>query len=148
MKINWGTGIVIAFICFISFIMYFVISMSTDDQYDHDLVNENYYEQELKYQNDIDKEKNGKALIENVSWHKSNQGIEIKFPANMTYSEIKGTVLLDRPSNKALDFKSDLNLKSNTFLIQKAYLLEGRWNLKVYWSYQDKDYLFKELIVY
>ena len=48
MKINWGTAIVIAFVCFISFIMYFVISMSTDKKYDHDLVVEDYYGQELQ----------------------------------------------------------------------------------------------------
>ena len=43
MKFNWGTGIVLAFIAFISFIMYFVISMNTNNKYDHDLVSENYY---------------------------------------------------------------------------------------------------------
>ena len=62
MKFNWGTGIVLAFIAFISFIMYFVISMNTDKSLDHDLVNEDYYKQELEFQNDIDKEKNAKTL--------------------------------------------------------------------------------------
>ena len=57
MKINWGTGIVLAFIGFIAFIMYFVVSMSTGDKYDHDLVVEDYYKAELEYQKDIDKEK-------------------------------------------------------------------------------------------
>jgi hypothetical protein len=55
MKINWGTSIFIAFVCFISFIMYFVITMSTDSAYKHDLVIEDYYGQELQFQNDIDK---------------------------------------------------------------------------------------------
>ena len=36
MKINWGTGIVIAFIAFISFIMYFVVNMNVNKKYDHD----------------------------------------------------------------------------------------------------------------
>jgi hypothetical protein len=53
MKFNWGTGIVLAFIGFISFIMYFIIIMMTDNTYDHDLVTENYYKQELEFQNDI-----------------------------------------------------------------------------------------------
>ena len=43
MKLNWGTGIVLAFIGFISFIMFFVIRMNTNDKYDHDLVNENLF---------------------------------------------------------------------------------------------------------
>ncbi len=47
MKINWGTGIVIAFVAFIAFIMYFVINMITNKKYDHDLVTEDYYKEEL-----------------------------------------------------------------------------------------------------
>ena len=51
MKINWGTGIILAFIGFIGFILYFVINASTDVKYRHDLVSQNYYEEELNYQN-------------------------------------------------------------------------------------------------
>ena len=48
MKFNWGTGIVIAIISFISFILYFVITMTADKKYSHDLVTQKYYQQELK----------------------------------------------------------------------------------------------------
>ena len=40
MKWNWGTGVVIVMAAFICFIMYFVIKMSTDTNYTHDLVTE------------------------------------------------------------------------------------------------------------
>ena len=72
MKINWGTGIVLAFIGFISFIMYFVINMNINKKYDHDLVIENYYGQELEFQNDIDKQNNAKTLEKNISWTKTD----------------------------------------------------------------------------
>ena len=49
-KINWGTGIVIAFVLFISFILYFVIKTSTDTTYEYDLVAKDYYKDELEYQ--------------------------------------------------------------------------------------------------
>lgn len=51
MKIGWGTGIVIAFALFIAFIMFFVVSMTSNKKYDHDFVTDNYYEKELTYQN-------------------------------------------------------------------------------------------------
>ena len=57
MKINWGTGIVIAIVAFIGFILYFVITMSTDKTYSYDLVTDKYYQQELKYQQEIDAKK-------------------------------------------------------------------------------------------
>ena len=43
MKINWGTGIVIGMTLFISFILYLVFNMLTDEKFDHDLVTEEYY---------------------------------------------------------------------------------------------------------
>ena len=40
MKINWGTGIVIAFAIFITFILYFVFSVQSNSKYDNELVYE------------------------------------------------------------------------------------------------------------
>jgi hypothetical protein len=148
MKINWGTAIVIAFVCFISFIMYFVISMSTDKKYNHDLVVEDYYQQELKYQNDINKEENSKTLTTNISWEKTKEGIIIKFPKELDDNNIKGKVFLYRPSNKQLDFETTISLSKHNLLIPDKRLLDGRWNIKVDWVYNDKAYMYKSEIVY
>ena len=83
MKINWGTGIVLAFIGFISFIMYFIITMNVDKTYEHDLVTEDYYAEELDYQNDINKLENSKKLSENISYKKTEEGLVIYFPNNL-----------------------------------------------------------------
>ncbi len=148
MKINWGTGIVLAFIGFIAFIMYFVVSMMANDAYDHDLVAEDYYKQELEYQNDIDKEKNAKSLIENVSYKQTAEGILISFPNNLEPKDIKGKVFLYRPSNKQLDFETTISLSKSHLLIPDSRLVGGRWNLKIDWTYHGKAYLFKDQIVY
>lgn len=148
MKINWGTSIVIAFILFIAFIMYFVVSMMTNEKYDHDLVTEEYYEEELLHQNEIDKMTNAKALQENVSWKKTADGIEIVFPSDINYKNITGKVFLYRPSNKKLDSEFNIALSNKIMLIPKTKLLDGRWNIKVDWQYQGIPYLYKESIVY
>ena len=116
MKINWGTGIVLAFVGFIAFIMYFIISMNVNDKYDHDLVSEDYYGEELKYQADIDKLKNAKTLETNISYLKTNEGLKIIFPEDIDYTEIAGKLFLYRPSNKQLDFETALSL-SNPYLL-------------------------------
>ncbi len=148
MKFNWGTGIVLAFIGFISFIMYFVVNMNTDKKLDHDLVTEDYYKQELKYQNDIDKEKNAKTLTTNLKWEKTENGMLISFPENLEPSNISGKVFLYRPSNKQLDFETTISLSNHNLLIPDKRLLDGRWNIKIDWSYKDTNYLYKEEIVY
>jgi hypothetical protein len=148
MKINWGTGIVIAFICFISFIMYFVISMNTNKKYDHDLVTEDYYKQELQFQNDIDKENNSKTLNTNISWTRTTEGILITFPESLETNKITGKVFLYRPSNKQLDFETSISLSNHNLLIPDKRLLDGRWNIKVDWQYKGKSYLYKKEIIY
>ena len=54
MKFNWGTGIVLAFVAFITFILYFVVLSFRDPASNHDLVTDDYYQKELKYQDDLD----------------------------------------------------------------------------------------------
>lgn len=148
MKVNWGTAIVIAFVGFIGFIMYFVVSMSTNDKYDHDLVVEDYYQKELKFQSDIDKEKNAKALKTNINWKKTENGILVEFPKELDVKKIKGTVFLYRPSNKKLDFEIPISLSNHNLLIPDNKLLDGRWNISIDWAYNKESYLYKEAINY
>jgi len=148
MKINWGTGIVLAFIGFIAFIMYFVINMSVNEKYDGDLVTDDYYKEELKYQISIDKEKNAKSLKADLKWHKTEQGLIIDFPKDMDETKIIGKVFLYRPSNKQLDFEIPISLSNHNLLIPDNRLLDGRWNIYVDWKYLETAYLFKQEIVY
>jgi hypothetical protein len=148
MKINWGTGIVLAFIGFMGFILYFVIQVNTDKKYDHDLVNEDYYKLELDFQNDINKETNAKTLLENISLNKTENGLLIAFPENLLTNDISGKVFLYRPSNKQSDFEMPISLSDHNLLIPDKRLLDGRWNIKVYWQYKGKSYLYKKEIVY
>ena len=148
MKLNWGTGIVIAFVCFISFIMYFVINMNTSKKYNTSLVTEDYYKAELEYQNDIDKETNAKQLETNITWKRTAQGLEICFPKSMNINHITGKVFLYRPSNEHVDFETAISLSNHNLLIPDKRLLDGRWNIKVDWQYRGKSYLYKKEIVY
>jgi len=144
MKINWGTGIVIAIVAFISFIMYFVITMSTNNKYSYDLVTDKYYQQELQYQEQIEAEKNSKTLIENLNVKYSVNGLTVNFPKDLDYAMISGKVFLYRPSNKHLDIEIPISISKPYLLVPEKRLLDGRWNIIVSWTYKKKDYLFKK----
>ncbi|MBJ6368703.1 FixH family protein [Snuella sedimenti] len=148
MKFNWGTGIVMAFMGFISFIMYFIITMNVNDKYDHDLVTEDYYKAELEYQNDINKLTNAKDLSQNISYKKTNEGLLILFPNNIESKDITGKVFLYRPSNKQLDFETNISISKPHLLIPDKRLVDGRWNIKIDWQYKGNSYLYKESINY
>ena len=148
MKINWGTGIVLAFIGFISFILFFVVRMSMDHKANHDLVTENYYRAELGYQNEIDAENNAHAKEVDLKLETTDKGLKLVFPKNLDIENIKGTVSLYRPSNKHLDFDLPVSLSKDYLLIPDNRLLDGRWDIKVFWEYKGEVYLFKKKITY
>jgi nitrogen fixation protein FixH len=148
MKINWGTGIVIAFAIFISFILFMVITMSTDKKYNHDLVTPDYYQKELAYQDEIDAEENANKLSSKVKVEKTSQGILLTFPEELKDKNLKGTVSLYRPSNKKLDFNLSLNVSNAQMLIPENRLLEGRWDIIINWEDEGKKYMFKDKIFY
>ncbi len=149
MKINWGTGIIIAFVLFIGFILYFVITMSTNSKYDYDLVSDDYYKDELNYQKDIDKYNNTKNLGIQLRFRKTDKGLEISFPKRYQTEIIKGNVSLYRPSNQSLDSDIPFVLsKRNTLLIPDDKLVDGRWDIKVSWNENKKEYLYKKEFIY
>ncbi len=80
MKINWGTAIVIAFVAFIAFILYFVIQVQTNSEYDHELVETDYYQQEQKINSNMEKTSLAESFSKPITFEKSPAGIMVKFP--------------------------------------------------------------------
>ncbi|MCK0131533.1 FixH family protein [Flavobacteriaceae bacterium F08102] len=149
MKVNWGTGIVIAFVLFMSFILYFVIKAATNKDYAHEMVSEEYYKDELMYQQDIEKLTNTLEVKREMKLVKTEEGIEISFPKYFQHKEIKGMISLYRPSNQSLDVDYPFVLSNTyTLLIPDQKLVDGRWDIKLTWKDMGKAYLYKKSIVY
>ncbi|MDD2986866.1 FixH family protein [Flavobacterium sp.] len=148
MKINWGTGIVIAFAIFMTFILFFVFKVQSDSKYDNELVVEEYYKQELKLEDQMSREQNAKDMVEKVIISASEDGIAIVFPASYDSTKIQGKVSLYRPSNQKLDFEVPISLSGPHLLIPKSNLVGGRWDISLDWSYDGIDYLNKQTIYF
>ena len=148
MKINWGTGIVLAFVAFITFILYFVIRMNTDSRANINLVTEDYYQAELGFQNKIDAEHRANNLAEKVIFQKTGEGLNIVFPAGKETQSLKGTVSFYRPSNKKIDFEMPLTLTDSQMIVPDKRLLAGRWDVTVFWTVNGEDYIQKKRLTY
>ena len=148
MKINWGKGIVIAIVLFMSFILYFVIKVQSDSKYDNEMVTEDYYRKEKLVQGNIESIQNANNLSQKVTIAKTAEGITIGFPSNFDYTKIKGKVSLYRPSNQQLDFENSISLSGSDLLIPKHNLVGGLWDITVAWEYEGKKYLSKEEIYF
>lgn len=144
MKFNWGTGIVIAFVLFITFILSYVLKVQSNDKYDHELVVEDYYKKEALVQGDIERQQNANALTNKVIIENTAEGVKIQFPADFDYSKINGKVSFYRPSSQKLDFEIPISLSSPHLLIPKSSLADGLWDISIIWNYDGVEYLNKE----
>ena len=146
-KINWGTGITIAMVLFMIFILQFLYR-SFDSKNNHELVSEDYYNDELYYQQEIDKLNNANQLKQNIILKRVDKGFLITFPLSMKSDSITGTIYFQRPSNKSLDFQKSIALNSSEWLITHSNLVSGKWKVKIDWKYNKEEYLFKEDLFY
>ena len=144
MKINWGTGIVIAFGLFMIFILSFVYKVQSNQKYDNELVTDEYYKKEATVQADIEKKQNANALKNLVVIKEVEEGISVEFPADFDYSKINGKVSLYRPSSQKLDFEIPISLSSPHLLIPKSNLAGGLWDISIDWEYDGVKYLNKD----
>jgi len=147
MKFNWGTGIVIVIICFMTFILQYVLRVQFNTEYNNELVTENYYQKESEIDGNRIKTENALALGKELRFEKSTEGLKIYFPANIQPNLVKGTISLYRPSNQVLDQTIPLELSSNYLLIPKSRLVGGRWDITLDYTYEGKGYLKQETLV-
>ena len=146
MKINWGTGIVIAFGLFMTFILYFVFEVQSNSKYDNDLVVEEYYKHDLHFQDEMQRIQNAHDLPQKPLIKYIGEGVKVVFSATFDAEKIKGNVLLYRASNKKFDFNTPIALNNSALLIPKNKLIKGQWNVNMEWQYEGKKYLTKEVI--
>ena len=148
MKLNWGTAVVIAMISFIVFILTFVYRSAVMDEYQHELVSEDYYGDELHYQEEIDKLNNASALEVDVTLIRTADGLTLRFPEGLQPDKISGSIYLQRPSNKSLDLRMPIELIENDLLIPDENLASGKYLVIIDWKYEDSEYMFKDEIFY
>lgn len=143
-RLSWGTGIVIAMVSFMIFILSFVYKSIAMKEYQHELVSEDYYHDELHYQEEIDKMDNAKILKNDIELKNSKEGISIIFPDELNEKDISGTIYFQRLSNEKLDFSEEIELSDHKQLISSDKLVSGKWIVKVDWKSGDDEYLFKD----
>lgn len=148
MKFNWGHGITIFLIIFVSTTIGVVILISTDPAYDHEVVSDFYYKEGLEYQYEIERENNLNSLDTKFSFKNTEDGIVLHFPSELPSEKLRGSVEMFRPSKKILDFKQGVKVDDNNqMLIPKDKLIRGKWRIKVLFRVEKEEYLYKSEIV-
>jgi hypothetical protein len=143
MKLNWGSGIAIGFTCFVIFMGTLVIKSFNQN---FDLVHEDYYGEELKYQERIDRGMESSSLKGTISYEISNGEIILKFPEGMKEKQISGEVLFFRPSDKRKDVKVNLNPANGEQRFPLAQFSKGLYKVQINWESEGKKYYNEETL--
>lgn len=123
-----------------------MVSMAMNQKVD--LVSKDYYEQELKYQDKIDKTKRTIALSESMTYHVEQATVVLKFPKQFKNQTIKGSIYFFRPSDEALDTRinfvvADSSLSKN---INTRNFKPGFYKMQVDWE-ANNDHYYNESVI-
>lgn len=143
-KFNWGTGIVIALIVMVSGM---IVLVSIAVRQDYDLVDNDYYQKSINYQQHIEKVRNNEALAEKIQLNQSADTLKITFPNLGNVEEYSGEIHFYSPVAE----KRDLTLKVKpdsgfSQIINLKSLEKGRYQVKIDWSVGKVSYYQEEEI--
>ena len=149
MNINWGAKLAFFAILFMAFVVFMVVKIS---QTDVPLVEENYYEKGIGYQEQIDAGKDAGELISiivgKIDMAQIDPNKKFVFLQKHTVGDtINGKILFYRASDKKLDFKTAFTLiDSVPTALDITNLMKGKWKITVNWESNNAKRLIEKQI--
>lgn len=136
---NWGNKIALAYSLFVVFMILLVVACVK--QNDIFLVSEDYYKQEIQYQDRIDDIANAVELKNPVTVELNDETNILRIDLTKESAGSEGKVTFFRPSNPELD--RDFTVKLSAAGIQEIStksLAKGLWLIKVQWQKEGKSF--------
>lgn len=129
----WPYAIILYFVVFVSAIATWITFAVRND---HELVRKDYYEQELKFQADIDGQARAATTQVSVDYDSSRQRVIISLPA----AAPKGAIYFYRPSNAKLDRQIALAVDKGQQTVDVTRFESGLWKVRLIWTAGGVEY--------
>ncbi len=143
----WPIAITIFFTIAIIGCVSFVVFCS---RHPADLVAADYYEQEVRYQGQIDRvlRAQERAQLASVAYNSARKQITISLPANAPLTNVTGTITLYRPSamNQDRTYKF-VPGRDGVQTLDAEGLLSGLWKVRVSWTMGQEDYFLDQKVI-
>ena len=141
---SWGIKITILYCGFVVLILSLVgLTMRENN----DLVAADYYQQELRYQDKIDRMNRTHELPAQPEWQISTGKISFVFPTVFNGNEINGAVYLQRPSDAKLDKRIPLTIDdAGHAQIITSTMKPGIYKMEMSWSAGGQEYYNESVI--
>ena len=146
-KSRWGVAVFAFYGLFVVAVLAMVMFVSLQEI---QLVEENYYQQELVYQDQIDRIKRTLELPSAVSFHYNRSAglITVAYPSEVAPERLSGAIALMRPSNADLDRSFAVQPDSTgRQAIDTSRLARGLWRVKALWKIDGNEYYNEDMII-
>lgn len=140
---NWGYKILIVYLVFVMGMLALVYMSSMENK---DLVSENYYDEEIKYQHIIDESANTASLSSEPVINRNKNIVNITFPAEFTNEKTEGDWVLYYAADKSKDVQGKLNVVNGKYSIELPDFATGTYQLKLNWRAAEKNYYYEKVI--
>ncbi|KQT22460.1 nitrogen fixation protein FixH [Chryseobacterium sp. Leaf404] len=139
-NLSWGHGVFIALLAFIIFILS-MLFLFPNGQQNSEMVSDNYYEEELMYQQVIDAKGRADKLVNKPVYSQNSEGITIQFPADYNNGNARIKYVMNRTDDKNLDIKKDAVLDSKKSITIPANILKkGSYTLRLTWVKNNTEF--------
>jgi len=141
MKFNWGHKIVLVFGVFVIGILFLVYKSS---QQKMDLVQRDYYADELKYQDVINASKNAKEIGGNLNIIRKGGHLLISLPASFHNASVKGVAHLYFAADEKRDISKSFETSTGEFEMELMTMMNGYYTLKLDIDLNGKQYYYEQ----
>ncbi len=146
-KLNWGWGIALVYIFFAVATLAFVFFSRFHQM---DLVTKDYYEKELTYEEQINRQKRAMSLENGLQWEfaRAAKIIILTFPHDLLDQPITGNIMFFRPSDAAQDKIIPITLTDEgRQMVNVAHLSPGMWRMKIFWNVAEHEYYDEDILI-
>ena len=144
MKFNWGHKILIVYLVFVGGILLLAFKSS---QQKFDLVQQDYYGAELKYQEVIDATKHATELGVELNTAVRGSFLHIILPPIFQKSETIGEVKLYCIADEKGDMTKQIKSMNGQFALEMLTTMKGNYTLKLTMQNKGVDYYFEKKIM-
>lgn len=140
MKLNWGTGIALVYG---TFVLVMVGAVIASRQHDPGLVEKNYYDLDLNYQEHMEKKQNAANLntAPFARFDADQHRVVVQFPDGMSVSG--GSIKFFRSATVQDDFRVRLEPGTQGAIeVPADKLPNGRWHLELDWEAGGKKFFY------
>jgi hypothetical protein len=144
MKLNWGHKILVVYLIFVGGILFLAIKSS---QQKFDLVQQDYYGAELKYQEVINATRHASELGADLGVLVRGSYLHITLPPTFQKSETQGQAHLYCIADEKGDMTKQIKSNNGELVLELLTRMKGNYTLKLTIQNKGVDYYFEKKIM-